>query len=127
MIKRLSYIFFILTMMVSCQETYEVSKPDQLIGKEKMVEIVTDMMILDAADNVSDIPLKKNNISSYQLISKKYGIDSIQLKQNLNYYNTQFDENLEIYKEVKANVEAKRSALDEPKEDSDSTSVKTIK
>lgn len=114
-------------MVVSCQESYEVSKPHEMIGKDKMVEIVTDMMILDAAVNVSDIPLKKNDISSYQLISKKYGIDSIQLKQNLNYYNTQFDDNLEIYKKVKANVEAKRNALDKPKEDSDSTSVKTIK
>lgn len=120
MIRRLSCIFVTLIMMVSCQEKFEESEPDQLLGKEKMVKIVTDMMILDAAGNVSDIPLKRNNISSYQLISEKYGIDSIQLKQNLNYYNTQFDENLEIYKEVKANVEAKRKALDESKEDVDS-------
>lgn len=125
MIKRLSYILFALVMMVSCQKAYEVSKPDELIGKEKMVEIITDMMILDAAGNVSDIPLKKNKISPYQLISEKYEIDSIQLKQNLNYYNTQFDENLEIYEEVKANVEAKRKALDKTNEDLDS--IQTIK
>lgn len=118
MIVRGFSFFFIIALLISCQNRYRVPEPEKLIEEEKFINILTDMMILDAAANVSDVPLKKNDISSYQFLSEKYDIDSVQLKENLAYYNSQFDENLEIYKLVKEKIEAKRQALDEKKEDS---------
>lgn len=112
MIKRVLFGIGIFLIAVACQQSYDVAEPDQLIEKQEMVDILTDMMILDAASNVSDIPLLKNDIKAYTFISDKYDIDSIQLKQNLAYYNTKFDENLEVYEQVKKRIEVKRNVID---------------
>ncbi|MDN6279614.1 MAG: DUF4296 domain-containing protein [Psychroflexus sp.] len=112
MIRRVLFGVGIFLMVVACQKSYSVAEPDQLIEKQEMIHIITDMMILDAASNVSDIPLLKNDVKAYRFIADKYNVDSIQLKQNLTYYNTRFDENLEIYEQVKKRIEVKRNVMD---------------
>lgn len=112
MIKRVLLGLGIFLMAIACQQSYDVAEPDQLIEKQEMINIITDMMILDAASNVSDIPLLKNDIKAYTFIADKYNVDSIQLKQNLSYYNTRYDENLEIYEQVKKRIEVKRNVMD---------------
>lgn len=99
-------------MLFACQDSYTVEKPNQLIAKEQMIDILEDMLILDAAKNVSKRQFEVNDIQLYNYIITKYDIDSITLRENLEYYNQQFDENLEIYDSVKARIDNRKKIVD---------------
>ncbi len=121
-----SLVFFTMLTVLACQDSYQVEKPDRLIDKEEMMLIVEDMMILDAAKTSSKKPLQLNNIQVYSFITSKYKVDSLSLRQNLEYYNLQFSDNLEIYDTIKSRLEAKKVRVDSLAKIQDSLKVKNI-
>ena len=94
-----------LIFLMSCQDIKEVEKPKKLLNKSEMKDLVYDMVLLDAAFGVNERRLKELDIEMLEFLSKKYELDSNDLKQNILYYNLRFDENLSIYQEVKDSIE----------------------
>ena len=121
-----SLVLLTVLTVLACQDSYRVQKPDLLIEKEEMMLIVEDMMILDAAKTSSKKPLELNNIQVYNFITSKYKVDSLKLRQNLEYYNLQFSDNLEIYDTIKSRLEAKKARVDSLVKIQDSLKVKNI-
>ena len=74
----------ILTLL-GCKEDL-VKKPDTLIEKSKMMNIMYDLALLEAIKYQSPTVLDSNQIRPKQFIYKKYKIDSLQLAQNNVYY-----------------------------------------
>jgi hypothetical protein len=76
--------------------------PDNLISKEKMENIIFDIMILNAA---SGFDLKiDNNLLSDELIYKKHNIDSLQFFESELYYSKNPRDHYEIYAKVKIRI-----------------------
>ena len=76
--------------------------PDNLISKEKMENIIFDIMILNAS---SGFDLKiDNNLLSDELIYKKHNIDSLQFFESELYYSKNPRDHYEIYAKVKIRV-----------------------
>ena len=61
-------------------------KPENLISKDKMAEILYDMFIINSAKGVNRKILRNNGIDPEAYILSKYEIDSIHFAQSNAYY-----------------------------------------
>lgn len=95
-----------------CQNVDEIEKPKHLLTKSEMKDLVYDMVLLDAAVSVDKNKLKKLDVEVLEFLSKKYDIDSTDLKQNITYYNLRFNESVEIYEHAKDSIETLKNTYD---------------
>ncbi|MDR9399819.1 MAG: DUF4296 domain-containing protein [Psychroflexus sp.] len=102
----------LVVMMIACQSVEKVEKPENLLNKEQMVNVLTDIAILKAATDVNKNRLNKHIDKPFQYIKTKYGIDSLTLAKNLEYYNFKFNQNLEIYEKVEEKLKTKNTKID---------------
>ena len=88
----------IIVLIIGCSDNV----PDNLIDKEKMENIIFDIMILNAS---SGFDLKiDNNLLSDELIYKKHNIDSLQFFESELYYSKNPRDHYEIYAKVKIRI-----------------------
>ena len=88
----------IIFLFIGCSDNV----PDNLISKEKMENIIFDIMILNAS---SGFDLKiDDNLLSDELIYKKHNIDSLQFFESELYYSKNPREHYEIYAKVKIKI-----------------------
>ena len=91
-----------LLAFVGC--TTAIEKPKKLIEKDKMVDILYDIALLEAikSQNVNGgISSKKAN----EFLFKKYKIDSLQWEENNKYYASDIEEYKKMYEEVKKRIQ----------------------
>ncbi|MDK2771652.1 MAG: DUF4296 domain-containing protein [Flavobacterium sp.] len=94
-----------------------VEKPDNLLSEDKMINIIYDIAILQAADNYKPINLSDAGVKVNNYIYKKYNIDSTTYYQNHKYYASDVNNYKKIYKKVLEKITAEQTSL------SDSTSI----
>ena len=104
--KHLAYIL-VLLLIVSCggEGKKRVKKPDGLIKKDKMVDIIYDMSLVSAAKGVNRKLMEQQGVHPDQYVYEKHGIDSVQFAQSNEYYAFDLDAYEEIYKKVKTKLE----------------------
>lgn len=102
--KKILPFFIVLIVLVGCKKEL-VKEPKNLIKKEKMVDIMYDLTLLEAmkGDNPMLIDSFKNNLNQY--IYKKYKIDSVQFAQSNIYYAADYKEYEKMYNQVKARID----------------------
>ncbi len=97
------YIIVLLVTTYGCTSNTILKKPKDLISKDEMVNLLTDLYIATAAK-----PLKNNqeikNVNYTHLVFEKYGIDSARFRTSNYYYTSRIDEYEAIYKEVEARL-----------------------
>ena len=84
--------------------TTAIEKPKKLIEKDKMVDILYDIALLEAikSQNVNGgISSKKAN----EFLFQKYKIDSLQWEENNKYYAADIEEYKKMYEEVKQRIQ----------------------
>ncbi|QTY26741.1 DUF4296 domain-containing protein [Flavobacterium sp. CS20] len=96
----------------SCDDVQKQTKPDKLLSQDKMVEIYTDMLILDGVYRTNSKKFETYGIEPTEHIYNKFDIDSLTLAQNMNYYNLDFEANIKIYEQVQKNIEAQKQIID---------------
>ena len=104
--KHLTYIL-VLLLIVSCggEGKKRVKKPDDLIKKDKMVDIIYDMSLVSAAKGVNRKLMEQQGVHPDQYVYEKHGIDSAQFAQSNEYYAFDLDAYEEIYNKVKVKLE----------------------
>ena len=108
----------VILAILGCKEDL-VKKPDTLIEKSKMIDIMYDMALLEAVKYQNPAVLDSNQIRPKQFIYKKYKIDSLQLAQNNVYYAADYKSYKIMFDEVVKRVikEKKRAvAIDKLKQ-----------
>ena len=115
-----SFILFVLLALLlsGCYKVnkLEVKKPANLIPKEKMVDILTDMEIIQGAAVISReryLGYKDIEKSYYQALFNHYHISESQIRSSMDYYNNQGDEMAGIYDKVMSKLTEKQTILDE--------------
>jgi len=88
-----------------------MEKPENLIPKEKMVLILNDLAIVNAAKVTNAQILRKHDVEPTAYIFAKYGIDSIQFVESDRYYASIPEEHEEIYTVVEAKLEADKERI----------------
>lgn len=106
MIKKISYLFLLL-LLISCGDEGKkrIKKPDSLISKDKMVDIIYDMSLLSAAKGVNRKLMEQKGVHPEKYVYDKFEIDSTQFAQSNEYYAFDLDAYEEIYKNVKIKLE----------------------
>jgi len=91
----------------SCQDIQPIEKPDNLIGKETMEEILFDLALVNAARGFNVQKLVQNRIAPEKYIFEKYNIDSVQYAQSTNYYSS----HIETYKKMNLAIQGRIEVL----------------
>jgi len=103
--------------MLSCQSVEKMKKPDNLISEDKMVEVLTDLVLLNSAKNYNRRILEETGIKVNSYLYEKHGIDSLQLAQSTQYYADDASKLDKIYRTVKDTLEARKSILEKIREE----------
>ncbi len=93
-------ICFVL-LLVSCYDIKKPEKPENLIAKDKMVNIIIDLSLFNSAKGINKRTLENKGINLEQFIYKKHNIDSLQFAASNNYYAYNIVEYEAIYDRVK--------------------------
>jgi hypothetical protein len=114
MIKKGFYIILSLVVIVACNNNKieRPKKPDNLIKKDKMVQVLYDMSLITAAKGSHRKLIEEKGIIPDQLIFKKYEIDSLQFALSNEYYSYDIDTYEEIYEEVRNKINASKNNID---------------
>jgi hypothetical protein len=99
-------------LILSCQTTDKIKKPSNLLSKDQMVAILSDIAVLKSANDVNNNRLSKYIESPFDYVTEKYQIDSLTIAQNIEYYNFQFNDNLSIYKRIEENIKERKQKID---------------
>jgi len=104
--KKIILVLFIISF-VACDDDFKAPKPDHLLEKKQMEDILYDVKFLAAAKSKKYKILKDNNVKVAPFIFEKYKIDSTTLSQNIAYYSTH---SYKTYKEMEHNIQLRFEA-----------------
>ena len=97
--------FIVLAFLVSCTSNTIYKEPKDLIPKDTMIALLTDMYLASSAKNIKNKFLKKE--SNYMvLVYNKYKIDTIRFDRSNKYYTSKADEYSDMLKKVKKNIDS---------------------
>lgn len=99
------FYIVILISFVGCNTIDRPKKPKNLIGKDKMSEIMYDLYLLNAAKSVNKKVLELNGIMPLEYVYKKHGIDSLQFAESNTYYAYDTEVYAQLVEKVKADLE----------------------
>lgn len=95
-------VFFLIAIcLLGCYSVDKPKKPDNLISKDKMVDIMYDVFILNAAKGANKIKLEEHGVFPQDYVFKKHNIDSLQFALSNEYYGFY----VEDYESIIARVE----------------------
>jgi Domain of unknown function (DUF4296) len=99
MMRKKLAIFCLLFLIIGCNDSV-IKKPKNLIEKDKMIDVLYDLSLLESikAQNISG-GISNNSVTDY--IYKKYKIDSIQLVESNKYYASDIEEYKKMFEIVK--------------------------
>jgi hypothetical protein len=106
---RIISTLILILVVLSCNNIERPKKPDNLISKDKMVDVITDISLMNAAKGLDKDLLEKNAINPANYIYEKYNIDSTQFAASNNYYAYDVKEYEKIYIRVKERLENKKA------------------
>lgn len=98
-------------MFSSCGNSV-LDKPNNLIDDDTMIEILTDLSIMDAMKSQNSVNgTLKFEVNDY--VFKKYQIDSLQFAQSNKYYASDVPKYKRMYKIVNEKLNARKTELDQ--------------
>lgn len=104
-------ILLVLFLSVSCKKEV-VKQPAKLIEKDKMIDIMYDLSLLEAMKYQHQELLDSTEISPTKFILKKYKVDSLQFAQNNMYYAADYENYKDMFDEVGKRLKVAERAAD---------------
>lgn len=103
--------------LFSCQNVEKTERPERLIPEQKMVEVLTDLSLLNSARNYNKRQLEETGLRPREYLYEKHDIDSARLAESTMFY-AQHPAQLErIYSRVRDNLENLKRDLENIKEE----------
>ncbi|MCC1483041.1 DUF4296 domain-containing protein [Winogradskyella immobilis] len=107
------YGIFLLVFITSCESNIKPKKPENLIPKEDMTNVLFDMFVVNSAKGLNKKLLEVKGVSPEKYILEKYQIDSLQFAQSNNYYAHDIETYKTIIEEVKEKITTQRKVFEE--------------
>lgn len=111
--------FFLILGISSCTSNTIFDKPKDLIPKDTMISLLTDMYLASSAKNKEN-KFSKKKINYMYLVNEKYKIDTLRFDSSNNYYVSKVDEYAGILSKVKQNIDSLERIYKEEKLKKDS-------
>lgn len=109
--KKIISLFALVTLLISCNKDL-VEKPDNLIDKKVMGDILYDMAILEAVKYQGPDTLYAYGINPKTYVYKKYKIDSLQFVKSNAYYAADYREYKNMYDALNMRLKKEKTAFD---------------
>lgn len=91
----------IIVMFSGCQDVKRPQKPDDLIAKPKMVDVLTEAYLISAARNYDLRLIRNKGVQLDSLIYTMFQIDSVQFAKSHSFYTADLNEYNDMLEEVK--------------------------
>lgn len=114
--RQLSVILIILVSLVSCQDVKRMEKPEDLIPKDKMADILVEMSLVQGAKSANRRLFEETGLKPKAYLWERFDIDSLQFVESNNYYAENYDEYQDIYLEVQQRLEVLQVKYDSLRE-----------
>lgn len=104
---------------MSCYGIEKPKKPENLMSKDKMVDVLVELALVSSAKGINKRELENKGIVPDTFVYRKHKIDSTIFADSNNYYAYDIDEYSQIYKDVRDSLESLRTfyKAEEKKED----------
>jgi len=109
--KKIISLFILGSLFLSCNKDL-VKKPDNLIDKNVMEDILYDMSILDALKYQDPNSLSNHGINPKTYIFKKYKIDSLQFVKSIEYYAADYRDYKKMYDNLNDRLKKEKTDVD---------------
>lgn len=104
---------------LSCNEQL-MEKPDKLIPRDKMVSVLKDLALVNAAKTTNIKQLRDKNLDPMAYVFEKHHIDSVQFVESDRYYASLPVAYEKIYQEVEAEIQRDIDVLKQAEAEQDS-------
>jgi hypothetical protein len=108
--KKIIILLATVFVFISCKDEV-IKKPNRLIEKETMVNIMYDLSVLDGIKYQNPSSLDSFKINPKKYIYSKYKIDSVQFAQSNIYYASNYEEYSGIIDEINNRLTKKKSEV----------------
>ncbi len=108
---KFSYILILSVFFSACTSNTIIKKPENLIPKEQMVDLLTDIFIANGGDNIKNINLQRST-NYFPFVFEKYKIDSTRFRESNYYYTSRIDDYDEILEKVDKRLKALKEQYD---------------
>ncbi|MBG6060264.1 hypothetical protein IWX83_000027 [Flavobacterium sp. CG_9.1] len=109
--RKITTVIVMLILLVSCKEEV-IQKPDQLVEKDVMVNVMVDLSILEAIKYQNPASLDTFKINPRDFIYKKYKIDSLQFAKSNVYYASDYEDYKLMFEQIVQRLDAKKKSAD---------------
>ncbi|MFK7833586.1 MAG: DUF4296 domain-containing protein [Winogradskyella sp.] len=116
MLKHIGIIILLGVFVFACNGSNNRKKPDNLISKNQMSDLLYDLYLINGAKGVNRKLLEKNGLNPEKYILEKYNIDSAQFANSNTYYAFDTETYKAIVDKVKARLEKEKEAFEVIKE-----------
>ncbi|MFS4415967.1 DUF4296 domain-containing protein [Maribacter sp. 2307ULW6-5] len=106
-------------LLFSCGEKL-IEPPENVIPKDKMVLMLKELAVLNAARTTSIAKLKEYGIDPTSYVFEKFGVDSLQFVESDRYYASLPAQYEDIYLQVEALLTQEKERVDALKKMNDS-------
>ncbi|NOR28969.1 MAG: DUF4296 domain-containing protein [Lutibacter sp.] len=104
-------ILILSVFLGACTSNTIIKKPKNLIPKDQMVDLLTDIFLADGGDNIKNLHLQRN-VNYFPLVFEKHQIDTTRFKESNYYYTSRIDDYDDILGKVDARLKALKSIFD---------------
>ena len=105
------YILILTVFFGACTSNTIIKKPENLIPKEQMVDLLTDIFIANGGDNIKNLNLQRST-NYFPFVFEKYQIDTIRFRESNYYYTSRIDDYDEILEKVDKRLKALKEQYD---------------
>jgi len=106
------FLLAIVFMVLGCQNVKYPEKPENLIPKEKMIDVLTEVYLSNASRTYNLRVLRDSGYKLDSMLYKKFDIDSLQFAKSHAYYANDLDEYVAMFEKVKSKLEVVKIKTD---------------
>ncbi|WP_271423925.1 DUF4296 domain-containing protein [Aequorivita sinensis] len=105
-------LIFVVISVLGCQDVNIPEKPENLIAKDKMIDILKETYLINAARSVNNKAIISKGIKIDSMIYAKYQIDSLQFAKSNAYYASDINSYMIMIQKVESELLSMREEMD---------------
>ena len=107
-------VIFILSLfiVVACKkEQQSLITPECMLSSQEMINMMVDLTLVKSSKSVGRKGLKDSGIKPLEYLYNKHGVDTIVIRENLEYYNADLKKSKELYETVATILKERQEIL----------------
>lgn len=117
MLKQFITYFCIVVVATSCGNLNGPKKPDNLIPKDKMVNILIDARLVGSVNGTNKRLLEDKGYDLKNYVFEKHGIDSLQFAESNDYYTYHIKQYQDVFDKAIDSLERLKGVLEKKQEE----------